>query len=180
MVMAALDIALLLMVGTMSVTGFMRGFVQESLSLLAWVVAVIAVRLFLAPITDLVSVWLGPGTTASIVSFAGLFVITFYCGKLIARWMGERTRTSLLGPIDRVLGLGFGAVKALVVATLAFLAFNLAYNSLFGITAKRPEWMTQSRSYPLLKASGDAMSQFVADRRRTSEDADNAFDAIDE
>jgi len=178
--MTALDMAMLLMTGVMAVFGFMRGFVQEVLSLLAWVAAVIAVRLFLAPITDLVGVWIGAGSAAGVLAFAGLFIVTFAAGKILANRLGESVRTSVLGPIDRLLGLGFGALKAIVVATLAFLAFSLAYNMMFSITAKRPDWITQSRSYPLLKASGDAMSRFIKDRNRTSEDADNAFDAVEE
>jgi len=178
--MTALDMALLLLTGGMALFGFMRGFVQEALSLLAWVVAVIAVRLFLAPVTDLMGVWLGPGGATSIAAFAGLFAVTFFAGKMIARWVGERSRASMLGSIDRVLGGGFGVLKGLVVATLAFLAFTLAYTTIFGLTAKRPEWITQSRSYPLLRASGDAMSQFVRDRNRARAQADTALSATDE
>ena len=40
--MTALDMALLLLMGGMAVTGFLRGFVQEVLSLLAWALAVVA------------------------------------------------------------------------------------------------------------------------------------------
>jgi len=178
--MTALDMAMLLMTGVMAVFGFMRGFVQETLSLLAWVAAVVAVRLFLAPITDLVGVWIGPGGAASVLAFAGLFIVTFIAGKMLAKRIGETVLTSMLGPIDRVLGFGFGALKAIIIATLAFLAFTLGYNMMFGITTERPDWITQSRSYPLLKASGDAMSRFIKHRNRTSKDADNAFDAIEE
>lgn len=159
--MYILDMAMLLLTGGMAVTGFLRGFVEEVLSLAAWVVAVIAVYLFLAPVTDLAGVWMGPGATTSLVAFAALFLVTFFAGKLLARRFGRSVRTSVLGPVDRVLGLGFGALKGLIVATVVFLAFILVYNLFFGVDAKRPEWMTGARSYPLLQASGNAMSRFV-------------------
>lgn len=168
--MTALDMAMLLLMGWMAVTGFMRGFVQEVLSLLAWFVAVIAVRLFLAPVTDMVGVWMGAGAATSMLAFAGLFALTFFAGKMLARAMGERVRTSMIGSVDRVLGAGFGLLKGLVVATVAFLAFTLAYNLVFGAEALRPGWMTSARSYPLLNASGAAMRQMA--RRRTDADAD--------
>ena len=168
--MTALDMALLLLMGGMAIAGFLRGFVQEVLSLLAWFVAVIAVRLFLAPVTDLVGVWIGAGAAASMLAFAGLFALTFFAGKLLARAMGQRVRTSVIGSVDRVLGAGFGLLKGLVVATVAFLAFTLAYNLVFGGDALRPSWMTGARSYPLLNASGAAMRQMV--RSRTDADAD--------
>lgn len=162
--MSALDILMLLVVGGCAVFGFLRGFVQEVLSLLAWGMAVVAVRLFLAPIADLVGVWIGTGGGASILAFALLFGATFFAGKMLARRLGQRTRRSILGPVDRVLGAGFGAIKGLIGATLVFLAFSLVYNMVFGIKADRPLWMTSARSYPLLNASGDAMSQFASDR----------------
>ena len=47
----------------------------------------------------------------------------------------------------------------------------MGYETLFGAKAKRPEWMTISRTYPLLNASGDAMSAFVRERRDTQDAA---------
>ncbi len=60
----------------------------------------------------------------------------------------------MLGPFDRVLGGGFGAVKGLLGATLFFLLANLATDMVYGPEAKRPEWMVKSRTFPLLNASG--------------------------
>lgn len=162
--MTALDMALLLLMGGMAVTGFLRGFVQEVLSLLAWALAVVAVRLFLAPVTDLAGLWIGAGAAASLLSFAGLFALTFVAGKFVAGRVGEGVRSSLIGPVDRVLGAGFGALKGLVVATLAFLAFSLAYHFFFGKENGLPHWIEGSRSFPLLNASGAAMSQVIEDR----------------
>lgn len=166
--MTALDMALLLLMGGMAVFGFMRGFVQEVLSLLAWGVAVLAVRLFLAPVTDLAGLWIGAGAAASLLSFVGLFALTFMAGKFIAGRIGQGVRSSVIGPVDRVLGAGFGALKGLVVATLAFLAFSLVYHFFFGVQNGLPQWIEKSRSYPLLNASGEAMAQVIHDRTSTA------------
>ena len=80
---------------------------------------------------------------------------SFLLVKLLARAVGGRTRRSpVLGPVDRVLGGGFGALKGLLGATLFFLLANLATDMVYGPQADRPEWMTRSRTYPLLNASG--------------------------
>src|SRR3546814_14052747 len=92
-------------------------------------------------------------------------VISFLVGKFLARALGDRTRKSILGPVDRVLGLGFGALKGLIGATLLFMLASLLYDTVYGGGAKRHEWMTTSRSYPLLNASAKAISAFVAERR---------------
>jgi len=41
----------------------------------------------------------------------------------------------------------------------------MGYDLVYGADAGRPEWMTSSRTYPLLNASGDAMSEFVREQR---------------
>lgn len=175
--MTALDMAMLLLTGSMAVMGYLRGFVQEVLLLLAWVVAVVAVRLFLAPVTDLATLWVGSPTAAGVLAFAGLFVLTFLLGKMLARRVGRSTRGSMIGFFDRVLGVGFGALKGLIIGTLVFLAFTLLYNMVFGLDAPRPGWMIHSRSYPLLQASGDAMRQFAHRQVSAADDADNGLDA---
>jgi membrane protein required for colicin V production len=173
--MTALDMLVLIALGGCAVFGFMRGFVQEVLSLLAWVLAIVAVRMFLAPVTDLVGVWLGGTGGSAILSFILLFGVTFFAGKMLARKIGASSRSSFIGSIDRVLGGGFGAVKGLIGATLVFLAFSLVYNVIYGVRSPRPEWITQARSYPLLNASGEAMTRFA--KYRSGQEAAGAADA---
>lgn len=170
--MMMLDMLMLLGLGGCAVLGFLRGFVQEVLSLLAWLVAVLAVRLFLAPVSDLLAVWIGGWGAASLLALVLLFALAFGAGRLLARKVGGSVRSSLLGPIDRVLGAGFGALKALVGASLVFLAFTLVYGTLFGgRETDRPAWLTGARSYPLLNASAQAVSRFV--RERNGPEAEN-------
>lgn len=164
--MTALDILVLLLIGGGAVMGFLRGFVMETLSLIAWVLGVFAISLFQGPVADLLSRWIGGWGGAAVLSMVLVFGVTFGIGKLIARALGQRTRQSVLGPVDRMLGLGFGGVKGLILATLAYLAFTLVYDTLFTADADRPTWLASSRTYPLLSASGAAISDFVAERRR--------------
>jgi membrane protein required for colicin V production len=173
--MTALDIIVLLLIGGGAVLGLMRGFVMETLSLIAWILAIFAIRLFHASVTDLLTPFVGTESGAAVLAFALVFGVTFAAGKFLAHALGKRTRTSVLGPVDRVLGAGFGAVKGLIGATLIFLAFSLVYDTIYGATADRPDWLSRSRSYPLLGASGRAISAFVDERRFG--DAENAANA---
>jgi len=99
-----------------------------------------------------------------------VFFITFIGVRVIAQRIGGYTRGSLIGPVDRVLGAGFGALKGLIGATLLYLLASLVYDTAFGRTAERPAWMAQSRSYPLLNASGRAIVDFVEARRRSGDE----------
>jgi len=61
-------------------------------------------------------------------------------------------------------------LKGLIGATLFFLLANLATDMVYGTRADRPEWMTDSRTYPLLNATGRAVVDWVQTRRHVEED----------
>ncbi len=167
--MTALDIIVLFLLGGGAVFGFMRGFVQEALSLIAWIMIIAAVRILHGPATAALGEAVGTESGAAVLAFLAIVIVVYALGRWIAKSIGAKSRKSVLGPIDRVLGFGFGAVKGLIGATLIFLLLVMGYETLFGGDEKRPEWMTKSRTYPLLNASGDAMSEFVRGRRDAEE-----------
>lgn len=164
--MTALDIAVLLLIGGLAIRGFIAGFVTESLALAALIGGIVAVRLFHAPVTSLLTAWIGTEYGAALLAFVLVFGIVFGIGKMIARSIGGKTKSSMLGMVDRLLGAGFGAVKGLLVATVCYVLFSIGYDALYGTESSRPDWMRLSRSYPLLSASGSAMSQWVAENSR--------------
>ena len=172
--LTALDIIVIILVGAGLVFGFLRGFVFEILSLLAWFMAIIALRYFHEPVRDLLLSPVGTAAGASVLSFALVFGIVFIGGKLASRRVGARIKKSVVGPVDRVLGSGFGALKGLIGATLLYLAANLVYDTIWGRAAERPEWMAQSRTYPLLHASGEAIVDLVEARRGPAADEEAA------
>lgn len=174
-----LDIVVILAVGGGAVLGVLRGFVFEVLSLFAWVAVVIALRLFYAPATLILSQHLSTRAGAGLLAFALVGGIVFFGGRIVADRIGRRTRGSVLGPIDRVLGLGFGAIKGLIGVTLLFMAGNLVYDLAFGGRAARPDWVREARSYPLLQASRRAMDDLVARRRGTAPAADPVANSTD-
>jgi membrane protein required for colicin V production len=172
--MTALDIIVLVLLGGGAVFGFMRGFVQEALSLIAWIMIIVAVRIFHAPATAALGESVGTESGAAVLAFLAIVIVVYALGRWIAKSIGAKSRKSVLGPIDRVLGFGFGALKGLIAATLIFLLLVMGYETVFGSDEKRPEWMSASRTYPLLNASGDAMSAFVRERREAEGDSEAA------
>jgi membrane protein required for colicin V production len=168
--MTALDIIVLLLVGGGLVTGWFKGFVGEVLSLAAWIVALVFLKLFHTPATAALGPIVGSQSGAAVLAFALVFGVVFLIGKLVARRVGGGVKRSVIGPVDRVLGSGFGALKGLIGATLLYLGANLVYDTIHGRDSPRPEWMAQSRTYPLLYASGRAIVDFVEWRRGTPTD----------
>ncbi len=162
--MTAFDIIVLAIVGFGAVGGFARGFVQEVLSLLAWVAAIVAIRAFHTPLLE----WLAPKfdseTTAAVVAFLILLAVTYGLIRLIATRAGKSARGSMLGPVDRVLGFGFGTLKGAVIVMIAFSIVVLGYDTIWGREG-RPDWITGARTYPVVNAASDASVAYISERR---------------
>jgi membrane protein required for colicin V production len=163
----ALDVFVFLLLLGGAAIGFVRGFVHEVISLFAWIVAIAMLKLFHTQLwSGLITSFHTSSAAAAVLAFAILFIPSFLIVKLLARSIGGRTRRhAMLGPFDRVLGGGFGALKGLLGATLFFLLANLATDMVYGPQADRPQWMTKSRTYPLLNASGRGIVDWVEARR---------------
>ena len=82
--LTALDIIVMLFVGGGLVLGYWRGFVAEVMSLLAWVAGIAALKLFHAPLSNLLDHIVGTWGGAAVLSFALLFLIAFAATKFVA------------------------------------------------------------------------------------------------
>ena len=164
--LTALDMLVLIVVAGAAIMGLVRGFVTEVLSLFAWVAITAALKLFhIALAAALVKV-VGTASGAAVLAFAIIVGLTYFGGRWVARSIGARIKGSVLGPIDRALGFGFGALKGLILASLAFLLVTLVVDTARGGSAQRPDWMVRSRTYPLLNATSAGIADFVDRRRR--------------
>lgn len=162
--MTGFDIAVLVLVGMGAITGFMRGFVQEVLALAAWVVSLFAIHNLHTPLAKALLPHVGTESGASVLAFAILLLVPYAIVKLLAGRMGEVSRNSGLGPIDRVIGFGFGAVKGMIIVVMAFSLLALGFDTVWG-AGGRPDWITQSRSYPFVNAASERLVQLIAERR---------------
>ena len=162
--MTGFDIAVLIMVGIAALAGLTRGFVQEFLTLLAWIFAVAAIHNLLPQLTDALRGTVHSDSGASVLAFAFLLLVPYAVIKLLAARLGEASRGSVIGPIDRLLGFGFGAVKGTVVVVLGFSVLALGYDVTWGRDG-RPQWITQARSYPFVNAASEKLVDALARRR---------------
>jgi len=167
--MTGFDLIVLLIVGVGAIGGFLRGFVQEVLSIMAWVLAIFAIRFLHTDLTAAILEFMGSPVTASILAFALLLLIPYAAMKLIARAAGRSSRNSVLGPIDRVLGFGFGALKGVIIVVIGFSLLVLGYDTVWG-SKGRPVWIAEARTYQLVDAGSRAMVQIIAERRARLQD----------
>jgi membrane protein required for colicin V production len=111
------------------------------------------------------------GTLAAVL---GPFLLAVLLVKLIGSFLSSSAKGSVIGPVDRLLGLGFGLVKGFLVASLGFLLLTLALQIMPG-EDDRPDWLTGARTTPTLALVANAMVNYAGDAWRHSQ-ADDADD----
>jgi membrane protein required for colicin V production len=125
--MTWVDLAVLGVLAVSALLAFMRGFVREVLGIGAWVgAAATAVWGFSAARPTVehflggADSWIVDAATASVL-FVGALIILL----LVAHWVGALTRGSVLGGLDRTLGLLFGLVRGAALVIVAYIVVGL-------------------------------------------------------
>lgn len=162
--MAGLDFIVLIIVAVAAIGGFMRGFVQEVLSLAAWILAAFSVHILHPLLTAQMREFYASEPTVSLLAFALLLLIPYAAMKVIAGNVSGASEGAVLGPVDRVLGFGFGAVKGALIAVFAFSVMALGFDASWGY-AGRPNWITWARTYPAADSFSRELVPLIAERR---------------
>ena len=174
--MQSFDIIVLLIVGVTAISGFMRGFVQEVLALVAWILAVLAIYYFHGSLSSGLAPYVASETGAKVLAFALLLLVPYAIVKFASKWVGDTSRNSVLGPIDRLLGFGFGAIKGIIIVVRGFSVLGLGYDTVWGAKG-RPDWISLSRSYPFVNAASDELIDMVGEQQRAASRADKSKSA---
>ena len=147
--MATLDIILLICFIPGIIRGLSKGFLEQALSLAGIVVSVWAAFKF----SSLVCGWLKPylslsETTLSVVAFALILIAVCLAVLVVARLLTKVLEMSMLGWLDKVLGLAF----ALIINALLLGVFIILFDTLnlkFGFV--KPEVLDASIIYTTLR-----------------------------
>ena len=147
--MATLDIILLICFIPGIIRGISKGFLEQALSLVGIVLSVWAAFKFSALVCD----WLKPylslsETTLNVVAFALILVAVCLVVLIVAKLLTKVLEMSMLGLLDKILGLVF----ALVVNALLLGVFIILFDTLnlkFGFV--KPEVLDGSVVYTTLR-----------------------------
>jgi membrane protein required for colicin V production len=136
-----------------------RGFMSEVLGIFAWAAAAFATLYFgpwLIPLMrDVITTpWL-----ASLAAYAGIFLVVVIPLSFIGHRFSETVKHSPIGPLDRALGIAFGVVRGLAGVTLLYLLYTY-----FEPVPQQGRWIKESRSLPMIQATGKVMLSLVPNR----------------
>jgi membrane protein required for colicin V production len=109
------DLALLAALAISILVGLWRGLVFEVLSLVGWVVAFVAAQFFGDEVGRMIPVGQPGDALNHGVSIAATFLLALIVWGLLSRLVRMLVRSTPLSGVDRVLGAGFGMLRALVL-----------------------------------------------------------------
>ena len=133
-----------------------RGFVSETLGIVAWATAAFA-ALYFGPWVGrlaqsiITAVWL-----ATVVGYALTFTLVFIPIQFASYRFSEGVKRSPVGALDRVLGGTFGIVRALAILGIAYLVFDA-----FVPIRSQPRWLTSAYSLPLIQSSAEVILAII-------------------
>jgi membrane protein required for colicin V production len=168
-----LDLGLLAVVLVSALLATVRGFTREVMAIFSWgaaaAAAVYLYPLLLPKLADSTSpIFISKEALRPYAAGAAIFFIALIVVSFITVRISDAILDSKIGALDRSLGFLFGAVRGLLLCAIAFIFFNWlapdADNSKTGAnSALRNQWLANSRSLPLLKATSDQLLALLPD-----------------
>ena len=131
-----------------------RGIIAEAGAMVAWVVSFIAARTLAVPFADVVFKSVEPHALAVAMGFAAVFFLAWLLQKLARSLLSSLMSAVGLGSINRLLGGVFGAVKGVILVTLAVMVFS--HTDL----PKTEEWQS-SHTIPYFESLADAAMPYL-------------------
>lgn len=165
------DVLVVAVIVVSAIVAAYRGFVQESLSILAWAAAAFA-ALFFGPTVVPLLKGMVSGWTAVILGYAGVFLVVVIPLSFVSYRFSENVRRSPVHTLDRSLGFAFGVVRGLVIVGIAYLAF-----SMFVPIPIQPAWITEARLLPVIQSTGEVLLALVPDQHVREAGYENAVPA---
>ena len=157
--MTLFDVFTIAILAVSGLLALARGFTNEMLSILAWVVAALA-ALWLFPyaapfLRELVS----PEWLAAAAAAVGIFVVVFVTVSIICHRWGERLHAlhPRVGMLDRTLGLIFGLARGLLIVAIAYLMLGWFSQD----QAAEQTWIKKARLFPLVEATANAVFELA-------------------
>lgn len=135
-----------------------KGFVAETLSIVAWAAAAFA-SLYLGHwVGRTIAPLIGTPWLSMVIGYAAVFVAAFIPLQFASHRFSEGVKHSPVGPLDRVLGATFGIVRGLAILGVAYLIFTA-----FVPIRSQPEWLLNARTLPLIQSSSEVILALIPD-----------------
>ena len=137
-----IDILIIAVILIALVLGAWRGFIHETLSLLAWVAAFVIARFFAPDVAHWLDQYIESQALILLLSWIIPFLTTLIAFNLLKILLISVITVVGLRPVDRILGAVFGTLKGALLVTAAVLIIQLV------LSRSGEAFKTESRLVP--------------------------------
>jgi len=153
----SLDLSLFdyLVLGIIALSGFIaffRGFIQETLSLLLWIIAFAAAMLLNAYLDPYFIEYIHSPEIRRMLTIISVFVSLIFTGGLLIKLIRGLVHWSGMGGLDRILGVLFGFLRGMLLILVTYLVLPSDF--------KQSAFITESKSSVYLKKYAPMTEKF--------------------
>ena len=154
-----LDAAVVLVIIVSTVYAAYRGFVSETLSILAWAAAAFATLWFGPWMAYWLRNMVSPPWLGEVVGYAAVFLVVVIPLSFASFRFSEGVKRSPVSALDRALGAAFGVVRGLVIIGIAYVIFTAMVR-----IEDQPGWVSKARLLPLIQISAQVITSIIPDQ----------------
>ncbi len=150
------DVGLVIVLILSGLLAFVRGFIQEVLSIGAWIGAILATIFGLPYVKPFAREFISPTMLADVAAGGAIFLVTLVILWILTRMISNSVKGSALNALDRSLGFVFGLVRGAVLVCLLFIGVEWLVKP-----EQQPDWLRNARSLPLVVWGADQIRAIV-------------------
>ena len=158
----ALDILVILTVLVSAGYAAWKGFLSETLTIFDWLAAAFGCLYFGPYLVPMMRGFVTTPWLASLIAYAVVFLIIFIPLSFMSHRFSESVKNSVIGPLDRALGIAFGVVRGLVAVALVYLAYTY-----FVPVPEQAPFVKEARTLPMIQSTGAVILSLMPNRVRT-------------
>ena len=150
------DLIILAVLLISALIGFIRGATRELVAVLAFLAGVVGAILALPLSTSLVQKTVETEWLAKALALLFVFLAVYIALRIAGSILVSRIHQTRLGALDRVVGLGFGLIRALILLGV----FNIVLHASTP-PQRMPAWVIDAKLYPLTDFCADALQSLA-------------------
>jgi membrane protein required for colicin V production len=140
----------------------LKGFIRTLVSLIGTVLSLYVTTKLYPILLPIISKKYAASTmTAKIGTGLLSYVVALIIIGIISKFILSLTSNFRGGALDRSLGLIFGFIRGVLIACMIFLVANAIISNLPLIRSSKNKWLTESKSYFLLKSGSEVLLMFL-------------------
>ncbi len=150
------DLLIVAVVVVSAIFATYRGFVSETLAIVAWAAAAFATIYFGPYLVPLFRGLVSSSTVAYVLGYGAVFLAVLIPLSFVSYRFAEGVKHSPVGALDRALGFAFGVVRGLVVVGIAYLIFSAVVP-----IPSQPGWVADARLLPVVQGTSEVLLSLV-------------------